>query len=116
MQTSLNARCRLVPTSCIYGGLTIEESESELESGEESESELKSGEESETMATEPVVSLVNVQNPSKVVDKERLPKRRIISSIEKEQKPKQGKSSVYRSYKCGKCSQPGHNLAFHKKK
>ena len=23
MQTSLNARCRLVPTSCIYGGLTV---------------------------------------------------------------------------------------------
>ncbi|RIB01581.1 hypothetical protein C2G38_2295145, partial [Gigaspora rosea] len=68
--------------------LPPEESESEIESGEESKSELESSEESETMATKPVVSLVNVQNPSKVIGKGRHPKRRIISSVEKEQKPK----------------------------
>ncbi|RIB01187.1 hypothetical protein C2G38_2297101 [Gigaspora rosea] len=96
--------------------LPPEETESELESGEESEYELESGEESETMATEPVVSLVNVQNPSKVVGKGRPPKKKIISSVEKEQKPKRGKSSVHRLYKCGKCGQSGHNSAFHKKK
>ncbi|KAF0432157.1 protein far1-related sequence 11-like isoform x1 [Gigaspora margarita] len=56
---------------------------------------------------------VDVQNPSKAIGRGRPPKCHYESSIEKEQS--RSGNSTRGPYKCGTCSQVGHNSAFHKK-
>ncbi|CAG8732496.1 31486_t:CDS:2 [Gigaspora margarita] len=59
-------------------------------------------------------NLENVKNPDKVFTKGRPSKRRLISSVEKEQ-GNRGRSKNKRSYKCRICNTVGHNAAFNKK-
>jgi hypothetical protein len=58
-------------------------------------------------------NLQNVKNLNRVITKGRPPKRRYLSSVEKEQGAR-GKSKTRGSYKCRVCNGIGHNAAFHK--
>ncbi|RIB19544.1 hypothetical protein C2G38_2035972 [Gigaspora rosea] len=59
------------------------------------------------------LNLQGVKNPNKVTGRGRPPKRRYLSSVEKEQSTRGG-SKTRGSYKCGVCQQVGHNATFHK--
>ncbi|CAG8525742.1 41191_t:CDS:2 [Gigaspora margarita] len=59
------------------------------------------------------INLQGVKNPNKVTGRGRPPKRRYLSSVEKEQSARGG-SKTRGSYKCRVCQQVGHNAAFHK--
>ncbi|CAG8774928.1 8356_t:CDS:1, partial [Gigaspora rosea] len=59
------------------------------------------------------LNLQGVKNPNKVTGRGQPPKRRYLSSVEKNQSTRGG-SKTRGSYKCGVCQQVGHNAAFHK--
>ena len=85
---------------------------SNISIGLESNSQI---EEDETEKNREIIDtdLQNVKNPNKVVTKGRPPKRRYLSSIEKEQGT-QEKPKARGSYRCHVCNGIGHNAAFHK--
>ncbi|CAG8794908.1 35947_t:CDS:1, partial [Racocetra persica] len=59
------------------------------------------------------VDLINIQDSYKVATKERPPKHRYISSIEKKQA--RSSNSTCRFYKYHTCGQLGHNSIFYKR-
>lgn len=84
------------------------EVQTDQSSDESEESEIEHEEDIEE-------SLKSVKNPNKVNIKGRPPKRRYLSSVEKEQGHRGGSKSRG-FYKCRICNQVGHNAAFHKNK
>jgi hypothetical protein len=60
-----------------------------------------------------ITNLQNVKNPKKVITKGRPPKRRYLSSVEKEQDSRR-RTKTRSSYKCRICNGIGHNATFHK--
>lgn len=90
----------------------IQVNDSNISAGLESSSQT---EEDETEKDREIIdtNFQNVRNPSKVVTKGRPPKRRYLSSAEKEQGTR-GKPKTRGSYRCRICNGVGHNAAFHK--
>jgi len=90
----------------------IQMNDSNISIGLESNSQI---EEDETENNREIIDtdLQSVKNPNKIVTKGRPPKRRYLSSIEKEQGTR-GKPKTRGSYRCRVCNGIGHNAAFHK--
>ncbi|RIB06736.1 hypothetical protein C2G38_2216299 [Gigaspora rosea] len=94
--------------------LAVDNDDNEINISEEPEETDDSYSDDEALDNQDIQVSQNIENPHRVIGRGRPSKRRYKSSIETEQK-QQGTSSRG-SYKCGQCSEVGHNAAYHKPK